>query len=178
MTATIDITQSQLYTDVGNFVVSMLGIAGAALVQGYPNRVAMPAPSGLQFVEMHNSRMVRLNTNVDTWDQTNPDPSLMTQTAAWQVSMQFSLYGSAAGDWASILATLFRDEVACNALTTCQPLYADDPIRAPLIDAEEQYEDKWIVIAQLQYNPTVSTAQQFANVLALDVVNVDEAYPP
>jgi hypothetical protein len=177
MAATIDTTLSQLYTDVGNFIVATLGLAAGQLVQGYPNRVAMP-PTGAGFVVMTVLRRTRLNTNIDSWDISNPSPTGTTQETHYQVALQIDCYGPTAEQWSAILCTLFRDEVACDALTVCQPLYADDPLRAPIVDAEEQYEDRWIVTAQLQYNPIVSTTQDFANTLALDLINVYEAYPP
>ena len=174
--ATVDTTLSQVYADVGDFIVSTLGIDSTQVVQGYANRVAMPLGG---FVEMHITRSARLSTNVDGWDTTNSNPTSATQTQAVQLALQLSLYGPASGDWAAIMSTLLRDAVACDALApVCQPLYSDDPIRAPLTDAEQQYEDKWVVTAQLQYNPTVSTAQQFANTLDVTLINVDEAYPP
>ena len=176
MPATVDIPLSQIYTDVGDFIVATLGVSSSAVVQGYANRVAMPL-SG--FIEMHLGRSARLATNVDGYDETNPDPTATTQTQSVQLALQLSLYGPTSGDWAAIMSTLLRDDVACVALApTCQPLYSDDPIRAPLVDAEQQYDDKWIVTAQLQYNPTVSTSQQFANTLDVTLINVDEAYPP
>jgi hypothetical protein len=173
--ATIDILDADIYTDVGAFIVATLG---CAVIQGYPNRTAMP-PAGAGFVEITITRKMRLSTNIDTWDTTNPSPTGTTQETHWQVTMQADCYGPASSAWATILAGLFRDEVACDALAdTCQPLYADDPMRAPLTNAEEQYEDKWIVPLQLQYNPTISTAQQFANALTVGLIEVDEAYPP
>lgn len=178
MPATIDILDADIYTDVGNFIVATLGLSAGQLIQGYPNRAAMP-PAGAGFVEMTITRKLRLNTNIDTWDTTDPSPATTTQETHWQITMQVDCYGATSSAWAMILAGLFRDAAACDALAdTCQPLYADDPIRAPLTNAEEQYEDKWIVPVQLQYNPTISTTAQFANTLAVDLINVDERYPP
>lgn len=175
--ATVDVPLDSVYQTVGNFIVATLGLAAGQLVQGYPNRVAMPVVG--PFVEMHISVARRLNTNIDTWDETNPAPITMQQEQHVQLALQLSLYGPQSGDWAAILSTLLRDDVACQAFgDTCQPLYADDPIRAPLTDEERQYEDKWIVTGQLQYNPIVSTPSQFADTLALDLINVFEAYPP
>lgn len=178
MPATVDTTLSQVYTDVGNFIVATFGLSSGQLIQGYPNRTSMPPATG-PWIEMHLTRNARLRTNVDTWDETDPAPTTMEQEQGIQLSLQVDFYGPVSGDWATIFSTLWRDDVGCVALAdTCQPLYSDDPIRAPLTNAEQQYEDKWIVAAQLQYNPTVSTSQQFANTLDVTLINVDEAYPP
>ena len=183
MTDTVDTSLTAIYTDLGAFVVSVLGLSAGQCVQGYPNRVAMPVVG--PFVEMHITRSGRLATNVDGWDQTNPSPTAMAQTQSIQLAVQLSCYGPQSGDWAAVLSTLLRDDVACQALygsgstPICQPLYSDDPIRAPLVDEEQQYEDKWIVTAQLQYNPTVTTVQDFADALGpVGLREVDAFYRP
>lgn len=176
MPANVDISLDGLYQVLGDFIADTLGLDAEHVVQGYPNRV--PAPVG-PYVLMTDVANKRLRTNVDTWDTTNPAPTTMQQEVGMNLSMQLDLYGPASGDWAVILTALLRDEVGCGALApSVQPLYSTDPVRAPLTNAEEQYEDRWIITAELQYNPTVSTSQEFANTLAVDLINVDEAYPP
>ena len=177
MPATVDTTLADVYTVLGNFVLSTLGLSAGQVVQGYPNRVAMPLTG--PFVVMTATANRRLRTNVDSWDETNLNPGTIQQEVGMNVSVQLDCYGPNSGEWAVILTGLLRDDVGCAALApTCQPLYSQDPLRAPLVDAEEQYEDKWIVRAELQYDPIISTAQEFADTLAIDVINVDEAYPP
>jgi hypothetical protein len=176
MTATVTILQSALYTTLGNFIMSMLGLDAAHVVQGYPNRVAMPVGP---FVNMTIISMKRLRTNVDTI----PDGGFPTEVSAeqgTQVDMQLDCYGPASGDWATILTTLLRDNVGCVALApTCQPLYADDPIRSPLVDAEQQYEDRWILNARIQYNPATVTIRQYADTLGpVGIIDVEVSYSP
>lgn len=173
----VDILDSLIYTDVGTYIVATL--PGIPVVQGYPNRVSMlPATPG--FIEMFITRKVRQNTNIDGWDVTNPAPADETVETHYEVVMQLSFFGAQSSAWATIISNLWRDELTCVALAdTCQPLFSEDPIRAPLVNEEQQYEDKWIVLAHLQYNPVVSTPQQFADTLGpIDVINVYEAYPP
>jgi hypothetical protein len=108
----------------------------------------------------------RLRTNVDTYSATTgapPAPGPVTAEQGQQLDVQIDVYGPNSSEWSDILTTLLRDEVGCIALApVCQPLYADDPIRAPLTNAELEYEDRWIVTARLQYNPVVTTAQEYA----------------
>lgn len=78
-----------------------------------------------------------------------------------------------------MLETLLRDETACVALApTCQPLYSSDATLVPLDDDEQQYEQRWMIEAVLQYNPVTTTPMQFANTLEVTLINVDETYPP
>lgn len=179
MTAvTISIPQSAVYAKLGNFIVSVLGLTAPFVVQGYDNRVPMPKGP---FVGMSAVLMKRLRTNVDTiGGALGLDPSSISSEQGTEVDVQLDCYSPLAADWANILTTLLRDNVGCLALApVCQPLYADDPIRAPLENGEEQYEDRWIVTARLQYNPVVTTSVQSANVLGpVGIVDAERAYGP
>lgn len=174
--ATVTPTLANVYTALGNFIVAQLGLASGQVVQGYPNRDAMPLPG---FVAMYAISKKRLRTNIDNYGSTTspaPAPGPVTAEQGQQVDVQIDCYGPASSEWSDILTTLLRDNVGCLALApACQPLYADDPIRAPLTNAEMQYEDRWIVTARLQYNPVVTTAQDYAT--ALGPVGITDVTP-
>jgi hypothetical protein len=167
--ATVSPTISDVYTVLGNFIVAQLGISAAQVIQGYANRTAMPSPASAGFVVMSAISKKRLRTNVDNFAGTveiAPAPGPVTSEQGQQVDIQLDCYGPDASEWSDILTTLLRDNIGCLALApTCQPLYADDPIRGPLTNAEAQYEDRFIVTARIQYNPVVTTAQDYATVV-------------
>lgn len=169
MTATVSITLSNVYTVLRAFILAQLP-GPPAVVQGFGNRAAMPLDG---FVVMTAMLKKRLSTNIDTFTTTTdpaPAPGPQTVEERQQVSVQLDVYGPSSGEWADILTALLRDNVGCLALApTCTPLYADDPIRAPLTNAEAQYEDRWIVQAVLQYNQIVTVSQDYA--VALGPVN-------
>ena len=172
-------TADQVYADVGAFIAAQLGLAvGVTVVQGFQNRVAMPTPPTTGFVQMTVLSKKRLSTNHISWDTTDPDPSTISYQQNQMWTMQLDCYGPTASEWADILTTLLRSEVACDALTTGQPLYADDPRRLPLANGEDQYEDRWMVTLQMQVNSVVSTPQDFADTLTLTLIEVDATYPP
>lgn len=183
MSATVSITLDDIYTDLGTFIMATLGLDANHVVQEFNNRVAMPTGP---FVGMRLTTNKRLRTNEGSWIRPDPsaDPPVPFPTTyqieqGIMLNLQLDCYAPQSGDWATILSTLLRDDVGCVALApTCQPLYADNPVRAPLVDGEEQYEDRWIVNARLQYNPVVSTPQDFADTLAIDLHNVDVEFPP
>jgi hypothetical protein len=172
--ATIVNTLTDVYTALGNFIVAQLGLQPGQLVQGYPNRVAMPIDP---FILMTGIAKKRLRTNIDTFSGTSdpaPAPGPVTSEQGQQVTVQLDCYGPFSSEWSDILTTLLRDNIGCLALApVCQPLYADDPIRAPLVDAELEYEDRWIVQARLQMNVIVTTSQTYAVSLGpVDIVDV------
>jgi hypothetical protein len=172
-----------LYTAVRAFLVAALPVSADNVIKWQQNRTAPPpggtalSASGYATMQIINAR--RLRTNVDTWDYTDPNPDSIVREQGVRVEMQLDLYGPVSGDWAAIVSTLWRDDYACLALApTCQPLHADEPIFADFTDSEQQYEQRWIVRAVLQYNPTVSTPSQFADIVEVSpIINVDVEYP-
>lgn len=176
MATTVTPVADDIYTVVKAFIMAQLALDNAHVVKGFNNRVAQPVGP---FVLMSNSQKKRLGTNSITWDMVDDDPTSIDLTQPQQMTIQLDCYGPAAGEWSDILSTLLRSEIGCDALgPVCQPLYADDPVRIPLTNAESQYEDRWKVTLTLQYNVTVSTDQQFADTLAVTLIEVDAEYPP
>jgi hypothetical protein len=143
----------------------------------------MPPPTP-GFVAMTMVRRERIITNIDTWESVDADPTQITQEAHFKVTIQLDFYsGSTAGnsvgtafDWCSIVETLWRDNATCVALApVASPLYTNPPIMAPLDDVEDQYEQRWMLEAVLQYNPLVSVPAQFADTLG--PVAITDALP-
>lgn len=172
MSLTVSPTQLDIYTAVQAFIMGILPLDLAHVIQLDDNRDAMPLGP---FVGMRLVVDRRLRTNVNSWDANENQ----TYEMGMQAEMQLDVYGPLAGDWSVIVSTLWRDDYACLALApNCQPLHADEGTRAPLVNGEEQYELRYIVRAQLQYNPVVSTVVQSATVAEITPINVDVTYPP
>lgn len=72
-----------------------------------------------------------------------------------------------AGDMAQRICMAFRDETAGDLMgaidSNVSPLYADDARQAPFVNAEQQYESRWVVDAMLQINESVKLSQQFSD---------------
>ena len=153
MFAVVDITEQQVYASVRGFIQSLLD---CEVVQGLDNGVGMPA-SG--FIAMTVLFKARLSTNVDAY-VSDALQSVKTATQATQVTMQIDCYGAQSSEWSQIISAMWRDEYACDKLApTCQPLHADDPRQVPITNGEQQYEQRWLITAILQYNPTVTVGQ-------------------
>jgi hypothetical protein len=99
-----------------------------------------------------------------------------------KLTVRCFVQGASSTDNAQIIAGLFRDSYACEAFAASgfdlQPLYSEDPRQTPFINAEGQYETQWAVDVVMQANPIISTPQQFAATLAIDLIDVDAVYPP
>lgn len=179
-----------VYLVLQPFLATITGLDPAVIIQGLPNRVSMPAASpGYITMQAFHTKRLRTNVSADSWLGV-ADPTAIALEQGTELRIQLDFYGASSGDWAAAVETLWRSEFACVALAgadsdgeplvppTCQPLHADEAHLGPLTDSEDQYEQRWIVEAILQYNPVVTAPLQFANTAEITVINVDEAYPP
>ncbi len=96
---------------------------------------------------------------------------------ATEVTFQIDVHGPNSADNAETISTLFRDDYTVRAFESygydVTPLHADDPKQVPFLNAEEQFETRWIVEACLQVNQVVSPPQQFATQLKIPLVVAD-----
>lgn len=185
---TVAPTEAQFYAALNAFIQQVTGLANSQVIQGLGNRAAMPAPGFIAFeiVTRH-----RLRTSIDTPDEVDEDPTTATIEESVDLGVQINCFGpedpaAAVGslDWANMLCATLRDEYGCDFFEgqlgdgVCDPLYADDAKLLPLTDGEAQYEEGWYVEAHFQLNPVTTIPQQYADVLELEMVNVQARFPP
>lgn len=172
MTVSIDITDQDVFTALVVFFNSFLP-SNTPVIQAQDNLVAMPLGG---FITMNNAGMDRLSFNVDNYQSTTQGKTILTPT---KYDIQLDFYGPIAQQWAMETQALFRDEYATEIFpANIQPLYADDPIQIPLIDGEDQYEQRWKLVASLQYNPILSTSQQSMTAVEIELAPIDQTFKP
>jgi hypothetical protein len=77
---------------------------------------------------------------------------------------------------AQTVSTLFRDDFAVQQFANQDPNYgvapllADDPKQVPFLNAEQQYETRWVVDVKLQTNQVIDWPMQFADQLAITIL--------
>ncbi len=161
--------QDDIFVQVRAFILSLID---CEVVQGLGNKV--PTPRGA-FIAVTATGQVRLSTNVSTYDASAARAVMMPT----QYTIQIDCYGPLSSDWATTLTAMWRDPYGCEMLgPTMQPLYSDDPSQMGLVDGEDEYQQRWMISAILQFNPVVTVAQQYADALLVDVVSVDATFPP
>ena len=177
MSYSVSISLDDVYLILQPLIMTVTGLTQKLVIQDAPNRSAMP-PASPGFISMQLTRQKRLRTNIDTTPEgDSPTSKLMEQGT--ELTLQLDCYGAGSGDWAQMLSTVLRDEVGCTALQpTCTPLYCDDPVWGPLADSELQYEQRWMMLAKLQYNPVTTVPQQYADTVTVEVISVNQKYPP
>ena len=180
MSATVSITEDDVTTALRTFLLSVV-YAGVEVVLGQDNLVGEPEADN--FIVMTPTRRGRLATNVDTWSLTDPNPTAIDHLQPTQVDVQLDIHGKLSTDLAQIISTTFRDEYCVEVFEgigiAMRPLNADDGHQVPFLNAENQYETRWVMNLSMQIDPVVSTNQQFANTLGpVGLIEVDTTYPP
>lgn len=142
------------------------------VVQGQDNRV--PEPIEDNYIVFWPLRMPRLATTVEMLASLG---LAATYTMSSQCTIQLDVHGPSALDNSSIVQTMFRSGYAVDFFaglgSTIAPLYADDPRNMPFVSGEQQYEDRYIIEANLQVNQTITTTAQSALGLTLDIIDVE-----
>lgn len=102
---------------------------------------------------------------------------------ATQWSVQLDVHGPNSADNSRVIEGLFRSEYATTVfdssglpLGNIAPLYCDEAKQIPFINAEQQYENRWVLDLQIQLNPVITTVQQFAQQLQAGLIPVDIFY--
>jgi len=165
-----------VFAAVRGFVQGVLSTT-TPVILGIENRVAEPVEP---CVVMTPIGVHRQATNVDTDTDGWPWYSGTTQSLqSTRLDIRLDCYGPESHDWAAMLSTLWRDQYGVDALAPiAAPEYADEARQAPFIGGEDQYLERWWLVAALQYNPVVTTGMTFATTIAVDPINVDVEFPP
>ncbi len=169
MSATISISQDDVMTALRSFIIGL--VAGIEVVQGLPNGVAMPVNP---FIQMTPLFWNRIATNSTVYDDVGALTGTQDSEAHIEWVVQIDCYGPLGNDWSVILTTMFRDEYGVTALgPDVTPLYADDAKQLPIVDGEENFEQRWMITAHLQYNPVVAIPMEFFDGVDITLINVD-----
>jgi hypothetical protein len=173
--ATISITDATIFTALRTFILACIP-SGLEVVQGQDNGVPMPAGN---FCAMTAKSNGRLEWNVDNYtDPVSTVGTVNTMTPS-EFVVQLDFYGTNSAQNAKIIEALSRSQFALSSFSnvSIKPLYADDPQQMPLINGEQQYEQRWKMDFHIQYNPIIYNPQEFADTLDINVISVEATYP-
>ena len=165
---TPSLTETQFETLLRAFVAQIL--PGLEMTVGQLNRVGEPTPDN--YVIVWPILRKRLSTTAVTWDESAMgNPSVQDNTECLRIDMQMDFHGADSTDNGQVFATLFRSGFACDYFqgTGFQPNYCTDGAQMAFIDGSDQFQDRWTLSAVFDANITVSTPQQFANKVTVDL---------
>jgi hypothetical protein len=174
MAVTISLTESQVFTALRTVLLGWL-TSSVEIVRAQQNRV--PEPTAADFVVMLPVTRERISTNVVTFSDgfASSLPSTRSDAQPTKYSIQLDVHGPNSANNSTILSTLFRSDVACDAFAATgydvTPLYSADPRQLPFIDAEQQFEDRWTFDVALQANIIVTSPQDFAGTVTVSTTS-------
>lgn len=152
--AQLSLDHQELYREIRLFLLGLFPDATLQIVQSTQNNQPLPENAIVMQV-LFDSNM---DESVTTY---NPPNEAMVQNSV-EVRVQLDFYGAMAESRSRIVANLWKNYYGTDNMTICKPLYVQSRQRHPYINDSNQYEDRFILDLGLQYNPTVTHAQDFA----------------
>lgn len=136
------------------------------IVQGYQNGVPLPI-DGIVITFITETDLDQLSYS----EVTNPD--LISQTITVQTAvktmMQVDCYGELGQARARQIATMFKNPYACERLQSCQPLDYRPPKNLSFVNEASEYEARWMVEIDMQYNPHYTYRQESTKTITVDI---------
>lgn len=136
------------------------------IVQGYQNGVPLPI-DGIVITFITETDLDQLSYS----EVTNPD--LISQTVTVQTAvktmMQVDCYGELGQARARQIATMFKNPYACERLQSCKPLDYRPPKNLSFVNEASEYEARWMVEIDMQYNPHYTYQQESTKTITVDI---------
>lgn len=154
---TSSITVDQVIDALAAFLAPFM--PGAQIVRAQVNRVALPSNPCAVLTEL-----LQVDLSVPATDY-QPTANTATIYGPSRIDVQIDFYGAQAGEFCKTVKTAFRSHWGfAHFPANIRPLYTSDGVQSPLLTGEQQYESRWTLTASMQYNPTVTVPQEFADV--------------
>ena len=152
--AQLSLDHQELYREIRLFLLGLFPDATLQIVQSTQNNQPLPENAIVMQV-LFDSNM---DESVTTYNHPN---EAMVQNSV-EVRVQLDFYGAMAESRSRIVANLWKNYYGTDNMEICKPLYVQSRQRHPYINDSNQYEDRFILDLALQFNPTVTHAQDFA----------------
>jgi len=153
---TSSITVDQVIDALKAFLAPFM--PGAQIVRAQVNRVALPSNPCAVLTEL-----LQVDLSVPATDY-QPTANTATIYGPSRIDVQIDFYGAQAGEFCKTVKTAFRSHWGfAHFPANIRPLYTSDGVQSPLLTGEQQYESRWTLTASMQYNPTVTVPQEFAD---------------
>ena len=153
----------QMFIEIWNMFAEMFPTFDSSkIVRGYQNGMPLPI-DGIVITFITETDLDQLSYS----GVTNPD--LISQTVTVQTAvktmMQVDCYGELGQARARQIATMFKSPYACERLQSCQPLDYRPPKNLSFVNEASEYEARWMVEIDMQYNPHYTYRQESTTVM-------------
>ena len=157
----------QMFVEIWEMFAEMfLTFDSSKIVRGYQNGMPLPI-DGIVITFITETDLDQLSYS----DVTNPD--LISQTVTVQTAvktmMQVDCYGDLGQARARQIATMFKNPYACERLQSCQPLDYRPPKNLSFVNEASEYEPRWMVEIDMQYNPHYTYRQESTKTITVDI---------
>lgn len=172
MALVLSLTTDDVFIGLQAWIADVTGVPLAKVIRELSNKV--PEPLG-EFILMRGLKKKNQGWNYSTYDVASTE----TIVQPTEFKVQVDCYGERAGDLATILATMFETDnaVAFMAPFNICPLWGEDAVEMPIVNGEEQYENRFVLRLHLQYNPTLAAPMQFMIEAKATIINAELQYP-
>ena len=153
----------QMFVEIWEMFAEMFPTFDSSkIVRGYQNTQPLPI-DGIVITFITETDLDQLSYS----EVTNPD--LISQTVTVQTAvktmMQVDCYGELGQARARQIATMFKNPYACERLQSCQPLDYRPPKNLSFVNEASEYEARWMVEIDMQYNPHYTYRQESTTVM-------------
>ena len=153
----------QMFVEIWEMFAEMFPTFDSSkIVRGYQNGMPLPI-DGIVITFITETDLDQLSYS----EVTNPD--LISQTVTVQTAvktmMQVDCYGDLGQARARQIATMFKNPYACERLQSCQPLDYRPPKNLSFVNEASEYEARWMVEIDMQYNPHYTYRQESTTVM-------------
>ena len=157
----------QMFVEIWNMFAEMFPTFDSSkIVRGYQNTQPLPI-DGIVITFITETDLDQLSYS----EVTNPD--LISQTITVQTAvktmMQVDCYGDLGQARARQIATMFKNPYACERLQSCQPLDYRPPKNLSFVNEASEYEARWMVEIDMQYNPHYTYRQESTKTITVDI---------
>lgn len=157
----------QMFIEIWNMFAEMFPTFDSSkIVRGYQNGMPLPI-DGIVITFITETDLDQLSY----LEVINPD--LISQTVTVQTAvktmMQVDCYGELGQARARQIATMFKNPYACERLQSCQPLDYRPPKNLSFVNEASEYEARWMVEIDMQYNPHYTYRQESTKTITVDI---------
>ena len=155
------VTHKDIYKEVQAYLLGLFSCPPQTVIQGYQNNNPLPDEAVVMTILFENE----LDMAVSHYDPA-ADKTAVQQSV--EVTMQVDCYGENSHAMARQIASMWQSLPTTEVLQNCQPLYCGDPKDLTFVNETGQYELRFMVGLELQYNTKYENAVQSA----IDMSNI------
>jgi hypothetical protein len=175
----LNLTDANVYQALGGFVALAVP-TGTAILRGQQNRIPMPDVPCVILTTIGTPK--RIGTNADGTAPVIVDDELTgftaSVTADFEYRVQADFYSPDAESWAMSAELLWLDNIAFTAMPQgMKPLYSEGRMQLPIIGAENQWLQRWVMTLVLDYQPTWTQATEAATSLTIIPEPIEVFFP-